>query len=112
MVGSHNCGLRVTLLEASHRRYFYKNGRLVREGLIRVSERRIGHGDLNDCLVEVDRRMLDYLVGLDTELDEMVEGMNIRAHQRRLVTSVANDGLLVCLFVFLGSQVAVATSPP
>ena len=38
------------------RRYFYRNGRLVREGLIRVSERRLGFGDLNDCLVEVGSR--------------------------------------------------------
>lgn len=41
---------------------------------MRLSERRLGHGDLNDCSVEVDRRMLDYLAGLDTELGEMVEG--------------------------------------
>ena len=103
-------------------RYFYRNGKLVREGLIRVAERRVGMGDLNDCfvevgretglsmawsfvnhvvltpmrmLVQVDRRMLDYLVGLDTELDEMVEGRLFVPPMLRCVTVRVADHLRV-----------------
>lgn len=56
------------------RRYFYRNAKLIREGIVRVQDRRFGKCDLNDCSIELDRRMLDYIVGLDTELSEMCEG--------------------------------------
>ena len=56
------------------RRYFYKNATLIREGIVRISDRRFGQGDLMDCNIEIDRRMLDFIVGLETELSEMVDG--------------------------------------
>jgi hypothetical protein len=60
--------------EIKSRRYFYKNAPLVREGIVRISDRRFGQGDLMDCNIEIDRRMLDFIVGLETELSQMVDG--------------------------------------
>jgi hypothetical protein len=53
------------------RPYFYTAGTLVKEGIIQLSER---WGDLMGVKVELDRRMLDFIVGLDTEFSELVEG--------------------------------------
>jgi len=53
----------------SFRPYFYKAGTLVREGIIRLSEK---WGDLMNVRVELDRRMLDFIVGLDTEFTGML----------------------------------------
>jgi hypothetical protein len=36
-----------------------------------------GGGDLMDQQVELDRRMLDWIVGLDTEMNELVEGSHL-----------------------------------
>jgi hypothetical protein len=33
--------------------------------------------DLTDCDVEIDRRMLDFCVGLDTEFSEIVDGSHL-----------------------------------
>ncbi|KAL6050677.1 AAA domain-containing protein [Balamuthia mandrillaris] len=58
--------------EVSARPYFYKASTLVREGIVRLTES--WGGDLMRVLVELDRRMLDFIVGLDTEFNELVEG--------------------------------------
>ena len=50
------------------------SGIQVREGIVRISDRRFGQGDLMDCNIEIDRRMLDFIVGLETELSQMVDG--------------------------------------
>jgi|GEM_PF-622025 len=58
-----------------NRRYFYKNAKLVSEGMIFIESsirRELGRAD-----VEIDRRMLDYLVGLDTEASELVDGSHL-----------------------------------
>ena len=34
-------------------------------------------GDLTQCVAEIDRRMLDFVVGLDTEFSELVEGSHL-----------------------------------
>ena len=34
-------------------------------------------GDLTNSKVEIDRRMLDFCVGLDTEFSEIVEGSHL-----------------------------------
>lgn len=56
------------------RSVFYRNAPLIHGGLIKLSERRYGIGDLSDCVVQVDRRMMDFLLGLNTEIGELVEG--------------------------------------
>jgi SpoVK/Ycf46/Vps4 family AAA+-type ATPase len=57
----------------SNRSLICSNSRLVKDGIIRISNTR-ATGDLFTCLIDIDRRMLDYLVGLDTEFNEVVEG--------------------------------------
>jgi hypothetical protein len=62
------------------RTYFYKSSKLVARGLIKVrvgSSYARGGGDLMDHQVELDRRMLDWIVGLDTEMNELVEGSHL-----------------------------------
>lgn len=68
----------------SFRRYFYKSSKLIKEGIIIVTATPShNHGsssilqDLTDNSVELDRRMLDYIVGLDTEFSEIVDGSNL-----------------------------------
>ena len=31
-------------------------------------------GNFLDCVIELDRRLLDYIVGLDSEMNELVDG--------------------------------------
>ena len=46
-----------------------------REGLIQVSDPPVlSRGNFLDCGIELDRRLLDYIVGLDTEINELVDG--------------------------------------
>ncbi|KAJ7523017.1 hypothetical protein O6H91_18G034900 [Diphasiastrum complanatum] len=61
------------------RTYFYKSSRLVARGLIKLrpSPYARGGGDLMDQQVELDRRILDWIVGLDTEMNELVEGSHL-----------------------------------
>ncbi|GLJ32583.1 hypothetical protein SUGI_0655660 [Cryptomeria japonica] len=61
------------------RTHFYKSSKLVARGLIklRVVAYARGGGDLMDQQVELDRRMLDWIVGLDTEMNELVEGSHL-----------------------------------
>jgi len=51
----------------------------VARGLIkmRTASYTRGGGDLMDQQVELDRRMLDWIVGLDTEMNELVEGSHL-----------------------------------
>ena len=47
----------------------------VSEGLVQVSDPPLhGRGNFLDSQVELDRRLLDYIVGLDTEISELVDG--------------------------------------
>ncbi|XP_024517371.1 uncharacterized protein LOC112341471 isoform X1 [Selaginella moellendorffii] len=58
------------------RTYFYKSSRLVSRGLIKLRNAVYNRArcDLMDQQVELDRRMLDWIVGLDTEMNELVDG--------------------------------------
>ncbi len=47
------------------RRYFYKKAPLIRDGIITLSDHL--DSDLMNCSVDIDRRMLDYCIGLDYE---------------------------------------------
>mmetsp|Transcript_99722 Transcript_99722/g.171752 ORF Transcript_99722/g.171752 Transcript_99722/m.171752 type:complete len:1098 (-) Transcript_99722:32-3325(-) len=62
----------------ANRSRFYKSATLVKDGMVTVSDKP-AFGDLMDCPVDVDRRMLDYLVGLDSEFNEIVEGSHLYA---------------------------------
>jgi SpoVK/Ycf46/Vps4 family AAA+-type ATPase len=63
-----------TLSEQIHaRQYFYKSSHLVKMGIVQIRERQ-GGIDLTACGVSVDRRMLDWILGLETEISELVEG--------------------------------------
>lgn len=47
----------------------------VSEGLVHVSDPPLHtRGNFLDSVVELDRRLLDYIVGLDTEINELVDG--------------------------------------
>ena len=41
------------------------------DGMVMLSDKP-AFGDLMDCPVDIDRRMLDYLVGLDSEFNEVL----------------------------------------
>lgn len=65
-----------SLQERVHnRKVFYRTSVLVSDGFIRVSDKL--SEDLMNCQVDIDRRMLDYFVGLDCEFGEIVEGSNL-----------------------------------
>ena len=59
-----------------HRKYFYKSATLVHEGMVVIHNSGLT-GDPTSATVEIDRRMLDFCVGLDTEFSEIVEGSHL-----------------------------------
>ncbi|OQR96549.1 hypothetical protein ACHHYP_15424 [Achlya hypogyna] len=65
--------------QVAHRVYFYKSARLLQRGLIKLNRGRwhSSGGDLVDQRVDLDRRVLDWVVGLDTEINELVEGSDL-----------------------------------
>jgi len=58
------------------RKFFYKSSTMVEEGIITISGVDFDT-DLNQCRVELDRRMFDYIIGLDTEFSELVDGSHL-----------------------------------
>mmetsp|Transcript_10019 Transcript_10019/g.15147 ORF Transcript_10019/g.15147 Transcript_10019/m.15147 type:complete len:1253 (+) Transcript_10019:82-3840(+) len=65
--------------QIANRKYFYRSGRLLSNGIISLSKSRWhqGSGDLTDQRVVLDRRVLDWVVGLDSEINELVEGSDL-----------------------------------
>nr|CCA15809.1 conserved hypothetical protein [Albugo laibachii Nc14] len=65
--------------QVAHRVFFYKSSRLLAKGLVKLHRGRWHSttGDLVDQRVELDRRVLDWVVGLDTEINELVEGSDL-----------------------------------
>ena len=59
------------------RSYFYKNSKLIKEGIIKISGGSGLDDDLMDSYVTIDRRMLEFALGLDTEFSELVEGSHL-----------------------------------
>lgn len=59
------------------RKYFYKSGTLVKEALITVYGGSGFLDDLNNAQVVLDRRIFDWLIALDTEFSELVEGSHL-----------------------------------
>lgn len=58
------------------RSFFYKSSTLIQEGILTISQHDF-MSDLTSCRVELDRRLFDYIVGLDTEMSEVVEGSHL-----------------------------------
>jgi hypothetical protein len=58
------------------RKHFYKSSALIVEGVLTLSQQDFMK-DLTDCSVELDRRMFDFIVGLDTEFAELVDGSHL-----------------------------------
>lgn len=58
--------------EIEARFHFYKRGRLVRSGCITV-EAPYGLADLGESLCDLDHMVLDYVAGLKTEIDELMD---------------------------------------
>ena len=56
--------------------FFYKSAVLVREGILVLHGDELG-ADLTQTLAEIDRRMLDFVVGLDTEFSELMDGSHL-----------------------------------
>ena len=75
MLGANCSDLREQI---KHRKYFYKTATLVKENIIKVHESRLLHNsDLMHSCLEIDRRMVDYCVALDTEFGALVEGSSL-----------------------------------
>ena len=65
--------------QIANRKYFYRSGRLISNGIISMSKGRWHQtaGDLTDQRLMLDRRVLDWAVGLDSEINELVEGSDL-----------------------------------
>lgn len=59
--------------QVAARTHFYRTSKMIEKGLIRLTE---GYGvsDLTDQEVQLDRRVLDCIVGLDKESTEVIQG--------------------------------------
>ena len=62
--------------QIQYRKHFYKSAVLVREGIIVLHGDELG-ADLSQTMAEIDRRMLDFVVGLDTEFSELMDGSHL-----------------------------------
>jgi len=64
--------------ELSNRRYFYRSGSLIKEGILHfANDLEVIGGDLTRLSVNMDRRLLDYVCGLDVEFSELVDGSHL-----------------------------------
>jgi len=74
------------------RTYFYRSSKLVRKGLVRVCAT-YGASDLTDQELQLDRRVLDCIVGLDKESTEVVQGSHLYDPKVDMGTVVLPPGL-------------------
>ena len=72
--------------QVARRKHFYKSGRLIQEGLIHVESSLISQ--LSSQSVEIDRRIMDFIVGLDSEASDLVEGSHLYSPKVRLESVV------------------------
>ena len=66
--------------QIARRTCFYKRSSLVKHGIIKVTPTSWTHSttlDLVDNYVDMDRRILDKIVGLDTEISELMEASHL-----------------------------------
>jgi hypothetical protein len=82
--------------QIANRKYFYRSGRLLSHGIISLSKSRWhqGSGDLTDQRIVLDRRVLDWAVGLDSEINELVEGSDLYTPKVSLQQVVLPKGQL------------------
>ena len=73
--------------QVAARPYFYRSAKLIQKGLIRVCKT-FGAMDLTDQELQLDRRVLDCIVGLDKESTEVVEGSHLYEPKVELETVV------------------------
>ena len=52
------------------RSFFYKTSTLIEEGILTLFNDNFT-SDLSECQVKLDRRLFDFLIGLDTEMSGM-----------------------------------------
>ena len=76
--------------QIEHRKHFYKSAVLVREGILVLHGDELG-ADLTQTLAEIDRRMLDFVVGLDTEFSELMDGSHLYTPQVQVEEVVLAD---------------------
>ena len=81
--------------QVANRKYFYRSGRLMTNGIISLSRSRWnqGSGDLTDQRIVLDRRLLDWAVGLDSEINELVEGSDLYEPRVDMSSVVLPDGV-------------------
>lgn len=65
--------------QIAHRKYFYQSSRLLMNAIISLAKSKwhVGTGDLTENRITLDRRILDWVVGLDSEINELVEGSDL-----------------------------------
>eukprot|EP00930_Biecheleria_cincta_P002910 TRINITY_DN103872_c0_g1_i1.p1 TRINITY_DN103872_c0_g1~~TRINITY_DN103872_c0_g1_i1.p1 ORF type:complete len:954 (-),score=187.53 TRINITY_DN103872_c0_g1_i1:357-2831(-) len=69
--------------QISNRKAFYKDAVLVRNNIIHVGSNGVRR-DLASCPVEIDRRMVDFIVGLDSEVHQLVDGSHLYMPQTKM----------------------------
>lgn len=82
--------------QIANRKYFYKSSKLMSHGIISLSKSRWhqGHSDLTEQRIQLDRRVLDWTVGLDSEINELVEGSDLYEPKNDLSQIVLPKGHL------------------
>lgn len=83
-------------LQISHRKYFYQSSKLMKNAVISLSRPRwhSGSGDLTENRIMLDRRILDWAVGLDSEINELVEGSDLYEPKVQLSQIVLPTGYI------------------
>lgn len=56
---------------------FYKNSRLLKCGMIKLTSPSWGSCELGECSIGIDRKILETALGLTTEISEVVDGSNL-----------------------------------
>lgn len=85
--------------QIDYRKYFYKSSKLLDNGIISLNRSRWhqGAGDLTEQRMQLDRRILDWAVGLDSEINELVEGSDLYEPKVNLSQVVLPQGHLQSL---------------
>uniref|UniRef100_A0A7S3NKP4 Winged helix domain-containing protein n=1 Tax=Aureoumbra lagunensis TaxID=44058 RepID=A0A7S3NKP4_9STRA len=82
--------------QVAKRSKFYKSSRLLSKGILRINAPRWhaqGSNDLTESRVELDRRVLDHLVGLDSEISEIFESSELITPKAKFCHVVLPDNV-------------------
>ncbi|PRP75012.1 hypothetical protein PROFUN_07405 [Planoprotostelium fungivorum] len=63
--------------QIKHRKYFYKNSKLIKDGIILIIGGSALDVNLLHASVKLDRRMSEFIMGIDSEFSELVEGSHL-----------------------------------